>query len=58
MKVWNSYENVIRYGKYKDTQNYFCKDCNRKFTSLDTIPKMQYSTDKINKGVYKWTFPE
>ena len=40
-------ENVIKYGKYKDTQYYYCKDCNRKFANLDTIPKMQYSTHKI-----------
>ena len=40
-------ENIIKYGKYKNTQYYYCKDCKRKFASLDTIPKMQYSTDKI-----------
>ncbi len=40
-------ENVIKYGKYKDTQYYFCNDCKRKFANPDTIPKMQYSTDKI-----------
>jgi transposase-like protein len=40
-------ENVIKYGKYKAVQRYFCKDCGRKFAGLDTIPKMQYSTSKI-----------
>ena len=40
-------ENVIKYGKYKDTQYYYCKACNRKFAGLDTIPKMQYARDKI-----------
>ncbi|MFC1948775.1 IS6 family transposase [Chloroflexota bacterium] len=40
-------ENVIKFGKYKDTQYYYCKDCKHKFANLDTIPKMQYSTDKI-----------
>jgi len=40
-------ENVIKYGKYKDTQYYYCKDCKRKFAGLDTIPKMQYSTSKV-----------
>ena len=40
-------ENVIKYGKYKGTQLYYCKDCRRKFANLDTIPKMQYSTSKI-----------
>jgi len=40
-------DNVIKYGKYKAVQYYYCKDCKHKFTSLDTIPKMQYSTSKI-----------
>lgn len=40
-------ENVIKYGKYKDTQYYWCKDCKRKFVSTSTIPKMQYSTSKV-----------
>jgi putative transposase len=40
-------DNVIKYGKYKETQYYFCKVCERKFTALDTIPKMQYSTSKV-----------
>jgi len=40
-------ENVIKYGKYKDVQYYWCKDCKRKFAGIDTIPKMQYSTSKV-----------
>jgi putative transposase len=40
-------ENVIKYGKYKDTQNYLCKDCHHRFASGDTIPKMQNSTKTI-----------
>ena len=40
-------KNVIKYGKYKDVQRYFCKDCKRKFANPDAIPKMQYSTSKI-----------
>lgn len=34
-------ENVIKYGKLKDVQRYFCKDCKRKFANPDAIPKMQ-----------------
>ncbi len=37
-------ENVIKYGKYKGVQRYFCKDCQHKFAGVDNIPKMQYST--------------
>ncbi|MFC1991840.1 transposase [Chloroflexota bacterium] len=40
-------ENVIKYGKYKDNQYYYCKDCQRKFADVDTIPKMQYATSKV-----------
>ncbi len=36
-------ENVIKYGKLKDVQRYFCKDCKRKFANPDAIPKMQTS---------------
>ena len=36
-------ENVIKYGKLKDVQRYYCKDCNRKFANPDAIPKMQTS---------------
>lgn len=39
--------NVIKYGKYKAVQYYFCKDCQRKFASTDTIPKMQYPTSQV-----------
>lgn len=37
-------ENVIKYGKYKNTQMYFCKDCKRKFANPNAIPKMQTDT--------------
>ena len=36
-------ENVIKYGKLKNVQRYFCKDCKRKFANPDAIPKMQTS---------------
>ncbi|MFH1087352.1 MAG: IS6 family transposase [Chloroflexota bacterium] len=34
-------ERVIKFGKYKNTQYYYCKACRRKFSAFDTIPKMQ-----------------
>jgi len=40
-------ENVIKYGKYKDTQYYLCKDCGHRFASADRIPKMQNDTKTI-----------
>lgn len=36
-------DNVIKYGKLKGVQRYFCKDCKRKFANPDAIPKMQTS---------------
>ena len=44
-------ENVIKYGKYKGTQYYWCKDCKRKFSNPDAIPKMQYSTSKVADAI-------
>src|SRR4030043_2177685 len=35
---------VIKYGTLKGVQRYYCKSCNRKFVSTDTIPKMQTPT--------------
>jgi len=32
--------NVIKYGAYNGIPRYYCKSCNRKFVSGDTIPKM------------------
>lgn len=40
-------ERVRKYGTYKGVQRYYCNDCNRKFVSTDTIPKMQYETHKV-----------
>jgi len=40
-------EHVIKYGSYKGIPRYFCRDCNRKFVSGDTIPMMQNSTKVI-----------
>ena len=40
-------KNIIKYGKYKDVQYYWCKDCRHKFAGVDTIPKMQYPTSQI-----------
>jgi putative transposase len=44
-------ENVRKYGKYKETQYYYCNDCERKFSNPDAIPKMQYSTPKVADAI-------
>lgn len=38
---------VIKFGKYKNTQYYYCKDCRHKFSNPDAIPKMQIDTKCI-----------
>src|SRR5208283_4788283 len=38
---------IIKYGKVKTVQYYYCKACKHKFADVDTIPKMQHSTFKI-----------
>ena len=38
---------VIKYGTFKGVQRYYCRDCDRKFVSSNTIPKMQTSTKDI-----------
>ena len=37
--------NLNKYGKYNDTQYYFCKDCNRNISGNDTYPRMKYLKD-------------
>jgi transposase-like protein len=44
-------DSVIKYGKYKNTQYYYCNDCKRKFSNPDSIPKMQYSTSKVADAI-------
>jgi hypothetical protein len=35
-------ENVRKYGKYKDTQYYYCNICKRKFSNPEAIPKILF----------------
>jgi len=44
-------ERVIKYGKYKEVQYYYCKACRHKFASTETIPKMQYATSKVADAI-------
>lgn len=42
---------VIKFGKVKGIQRYFCKSCNRKFVSVDTIPKMHTAISTIADAI-------
>ena len=39
--------NTIKFGKYQNTQYYWCKGCKRKFSGVETIPKMHTPTRQI-----------
>ena len=39
--------NVIKFGTFHGIQRYWCKDCKRKFTELDTLPKMKTPINEI-----------
>jgi transposase-like protein len=47
---------TIKFGTYTDTndieiQRYYCKDCLRKFTALDTLPKMKTPMNEISSAL-------
>jgi putative transposase len=39
--------NIIKFGSFQGIQRYWCKDCKRKFTELDTLPKMKTPINEI-----------
>jgi len=39
--------NIIKFGTFQGIQRYWCKDCQRKFTELDTLPKMKTPINEI-----------
>jgi len=43
--------NVVKYGTYAGVQRYWCKDCKRKFTGLDTLPKMKTPINEIGSAL-------
>lgn len=40
-------KNIIKYGYFKNTQRWWCKNCRRKFTDNDNIPHMKTSATQI-----------
>jgi len=43
--------NIIKFGTYKGIQRYYCKDCKRKFTERDTLPKMQTPMNQVSAAL-------
>jgi putative transposase len=44
-------ENVIKYGKYKDVQRYYCKACERKFKADDSPFHMKVAPNVISSAL-------
>jgi putative transposase len=43
--------NTIRYGKYKNTQLYYCKDCHSKFKGDDTLFHMKTPAHQVSSAL-------
>ena len=46
-------ENTIKFGTYEGIQLYYCKDCKRKYTELDTLSHMQVPVDRVEVQIPK-----
>jgi len=44
-------ENVIKYGKYKDVQYYYCKDCGSKFKDDNTLFHMKTPANQVSSAL-------
>lgn len=44
-------ENVRKYGKYKDTQLYYCNDCKRKFVPNDSLFHMKTPANQVSSAL-------
>ena len=44
-------ENVIKYGKYKGVQQYYCKDCKSKFNIADTTFHMKTPANQVTSAL-------
>ena len=50
-KFCGSDKHIVKYGTYKGTQRYFCRNCERKFSDTDYPEKMRYSSIQISSAV-------
>ncbi len=44
-------ENIIKYGKYKEVQLYYCKDCYSKFKGDDTLFHMKTPANQVSSAL-------
>lgn len=45
---------VIRYGKFKDTQQWWCKSCKRKFVANDALPGMKTPVNQVSNALHMY----
>jgi transposase-like protein len=38
---------LVKFGKFRGVQRYFCKDCKRKFADNDALPNMRTPSEQI-----------
>jgi putative transposase len=43
--------NVIRWGKFRGIQRFWCNDCHRKFADNDALPNMQTPVEQVGSAV-------
>ena len=44
-------EDLVRYGKYRDTQLYLCRECGRKGTDNNALPGMKVSSNVVDTAL-------
>ena len=44
-------ENIIKFGKYKDVQRYYCKECKRKFKADNSTFHMKVPADYVSQAL-------
>ncbi len=44
-------DNIRKYGKYKDTQYYYCNDCKRKFVPNDSLFHMKTPANQVSSAL-------
>jgi putative transposase len=47
-------EAILKFGKYKGVQRYWCKSCERKFKADDTTPHMKTNASEVSSAVSMW----
>jgi len=47
-------DNIIKYGKYRDTQLYYFKDCHTKFKGDDSLFHMKTPANQVSSALNMW----